>query len=222
MNASLSAFCQRLTYSFLAIWMASRSADAGPVFYTSLRDFQAVTQTQLVEDFSFSTGLLASNPFTRHGITYTSYSGAFGISVSNDGSSWTVDRAGYVLAVSGNEDFSLTFDVPVHAVGFDTSRNGLGPVSIGLSGASGGLGSYTLDHPGNVVGFLGITSDVAIQTLRWTATGGESINTGMSNIVTGIVTVPEPGSVLMGTTLALGMLMRAIQLQRGRSSLLVD
>ena len=59
-------------------------------------------------------------------------------------------------------------------------------------------------------------------TLRWTATGGESINTGMSNIVTGIVTVPEPGSVLMGTTLALGMLMRAIQLQRGRSSLLVD
>jgi hypothetical protein len=76
------------------------------------------------------------------------------------------------------DEFSSAFS----AVGFDTYVNSFGPADISVFGATGILGSYSLSHDPTMVGFLGITSNDPITSIRWTTTNGRTIGTGVDNI----------------------------------------
>ena len=101
----------------------------------------------------------------------------------------------------------MDFGAPSHAVGFDTYLNnvdGSGSVAppeavIEIFDTSNGLiDTYTLTHNHTVVGFFGVVTDQAIGAIRWTTTGGEFMNTGVTNIQQGMP-IPAPGRVRPGT-----------------------
>jgi hypothetical protein len=193
--------------SLVAVILASSSSVGSAAFtvYTDLSGFSASTNSSLVEDFEAvapkDTALVS---FTSNGITYT------GVQASNP-NVW-VASPGYtnfglpgatttsILTSTGNEIFEIDLSsVPRTVVGFDVYLNDFGPVTTEYFGSAANLIHTVIDLRGaGDVLFLGVSSDEPIYKIRWTAVGGETINTGLDNLRLGTTLVPTPGAVLLG------------------------
>jgi hypothetical protein len=206
----LSIACAGATVSAL---MMSQASHAAVMFFTDVNDFDAVTETTLVEDFEDFTQkdrLLPS--FVSNNNTYTGLAGGPfpNVAVSSPGyRNYGVPiTESSILTANGDEDFTVEFGTPTTALGFDTYLNPFGPATIQVFGSGGLLDSFVLQHDPTQVGFFGVLADENITSMRWTTTQGGVLNTGIDNIVqgTGIVqeSVTEPSSVI--SLLALGAL----------------
>ncbi len=194
----------------LLLWAISTTGYSAVTFYTDLATFNGVTSTTVVEDFESvipkDTALVS---FSSNGITYT------GIDSTPSNPNVWVASSGYtnfgvpittssVLTATGDEDFKLDFSMAVTELGFDTYLNGLGLAVVEVFGVGGSLGTYNPNHLATTIGFLGITSTENITSLRWTTTGGRSVNTGIDNIR--INAVPIPAAAFMFAPALLGFL----------------
>ncbi len=181
-------------------------SSAGFTVYTDLSGFSADTITSLVEDFEAVVPKDTALPsFTSNGITYTG--------VQADNPNVWVASAGYtnfglgggattssVLTSTGNEVFEIDLSAVANtAVGFDVYVNGVDSVTTQYFDAADNLMLTITDgrSAGEVL-FLGLVSDVPIYKIRWTAVGGERINTGIDNLRLGSPVVPAPGAILLG------------------------
>lgn len=179
---------------------------AVPTVYTDFAAFVTNHNPVLVEDFEAVAPKDTALPsFTSNGITYTGMQ-ASSPNVWVTGPAYVYNNFGAplasqsVLTANANEDFLIDLSVVANtAVGFDVYLNNLGPVVTNYYGAAGNLlGSYTDNRGAGAVRFLGISTDEAIYTVRWTATGGQTVNTGLDNVRLGTNVVPVPGAVLLG------------------------
>ena len=188
-------------YSTLA-----QSLSADVVFTTSQAAFSSLSTTTLVEDFEDFAPKDRSVPaFARNGISYQTQSDPLYVAspgYTNFGVPLTEST---VLTANGEEDFTMTFEADVVAVGFDTYTNNFGPVTIEVYGDGGLLDSFSLNQDSTEVGFLGITSSERITSIFWSSVNGRTVNTGVDNIRLGFAAVPEPSS-LAYTTIILGLL----------------
>ena len=179
----------------------SSVSSAVPTLYTDATAFSVAENAVLIEDFEAvvpKDTALAS--FTSNGITY---SGVGGTNV------W-VASPGYanfglpgltttsILTATGNEDFLIALGARANkAVGFDVYLNNFGPVTVEYFGAADNLIATVSDgRGGGAVRFLGLVADEPIYKIHWTAVGGQTINTGVDNLLLG--TVPAPGAILLG------------------------
>ena len=185
-----------------AILVLGTTASADLTFYGSAdrASFDAATTIGITETFDSVTPKDAAlTSFVSQGVTYagvgnsnvwvTSYPYTnFGVAVPDP----------TVLTATGNEDFTLgmTFVTPITAVGFDTYLNQYGPVTVQVEDAQGWT-TTTVEHNPTTIGFFGVTSSSAISTIRWTAIGGEVVNTGIDNVQIGVVPVPVPGAMVL-------------------------
>jgi hypothetical protein len=176
-------------------------SSAIPTLYVDQGAFTAAENAVLVEDFEAvvpKDTALAS--FTSNGITY---SGVGGTNVwvaspgySNFGLPGLTTTS--ILTATGNEDFLIALGARANrAVGFDVYLNDFGPVTIEYFGAADNLLVTVSDgRGGGAVRFLGLVADEPIYKIHWTAIGGQTINTGIDNLMLG--TVPAPGAILLG------------------------
>ncbi len=176
-------------------------SSAVPTLYLDAGAFAVAQNPVLIEDFEAvvpKNTALAS--FTSNGITY---SGVGGTNV------W-VASPGYnnfgipgltttsILTATGNEDFLIALGAQANkAVGFDVYLNNFGPVTVEYFGAADNLIATVSDgRGGGAVRFLGLAADEPIYRIHWTAIGGQTINTGIDNLMLG--TIPAPGAILLG------------------------
>ncbi|MCU0917412.1 MAG: hypothetical protein MUC88_23030 [Planctomycetes bacterium] len=175
---------------------------ATPIVYLDRNTFIADTNAGLVEDFEAVAPKDTALPsFTSNGVTYSGVGGTnvwvaspgylnFGVPITTSS----------VLTANGNEDFLVGLGTHANAaVGFDAYYNNLGNITIQYYGSgSNHLQTVTI-IPGSTGGmlFLGLVLDEPIHSFRWTAIGGERINTGIDNLYVG--TIPAPGAILLGT-----------------------
>ena len=189
--------------------MAPMSAQAVPTTYADLASFEADSTITLTDDFNGS-GLTYNTPlasFSSNGVTYTGLAGdptpnvylVAGALESGAGGST-------ILAANGQEDFRLDFGTGVSAVGLDTYTNGLGAITITLVDVNNDSFVFSHDHAITEAGFFGVVSTVDIASLRWTASQGHLINTGIDNVrigTAGAADVAEPATLAL---LGLGLL----------------
>jgi hypothetical protein len=191
---------------------ATPAARAAIDYYSDLATFNLHSTTTLIETFEGVTPkntLLAS--FSSNGVTYTGLAGTPTANVfviaAGAVNFATPATSSSVLTANGDEDFTLDFDTPSRAVGFDTYINTFGPATIRVYADSGLLDTYVHSHDPTTVGFLGIVSDVPIYQIRWTTVNGGAVNTGIDNVRTG---VPEPASVMLLAGLLVSVLRRRV------------
>jgi hypothetical protein len=176
-------------------------SSAVPALYLDRAAFTAAENAVLVEDFEAvlpKDTALAS--FTSNGITYSGVGGT-NVWVASPGYNnfgvpgLTVTS---ILTATGNEDFLIALGTRANkAVGFDAYLNNFGPVTVEYFGAADNLIATVSDgQGGGAVRFLGLVADEPIYKIHWTAIGGQTINTGIDNLVLG--TVPAPGAILLG------------------------
>jgi len=186
--------------------IGTSTATAAPLFFTDKASFDIATNTSLVEDFE-ATGQPSNVSivpgFANNGIVYTGLASPnvfIADGFANFGLIGPIPSR--VLTASGLEDFTVDFGSPSTAVGFDTYLNlatvldNTLPDTVRVFGSSGLLGSFNPIHDPTTIGFLGILATEPITSIRWTTVGGDSINTGIDNIVQGSA-VPEPASHLL-------------------------
>lgn len=212
----------RIAPFFVVAALAAHSAQAAVTVFSSKTDFDSAVTTSLVEDFEGAdlTRNVKLPSFTHNGITFIGNAGApsknvvvLGPGFNNFGAGVPHPTTTTLLTANGDEDFSGIFATPVRAVGFDAYFNGLGPVSVDLVGTKG-LIQHIVVTPAqgpqpNGVGYLGFLSTTPITQFRWKSTDGGELNTGIDNISTAPVLVPEPGtwaSAMVGMVLAGGVL----------------
>ena len=186
----------------LTILVSAPSVFGSVTYYTDFAAFDAVTDISLLETFdSVIPKDTALASFVSQGITYAGVGGAtvwvtsypypnFGVALPD----------ATVLTATGPEDFGVELNLlsPGTAIGFDTYLNASGPATIEVHGSGGLLGTYSLDHDPTQVGFFGTTANEPIYKIRWTTTGGETVNTGIDNVRIGAV-IPAPGAILLGS-----------------------
>jgi hypothetical protein len=176
-------------------------SSAVPSLYLNSAAFTAAENAVLVEDFEAvlpKDTALAS--FTSNGITYSGVGGT-NVWVASPGygnfgvPGLTVTS---ILTATGNEDFLIALGAQANkAVGFDVYLNNFGPVTVQYFGATDNLIATVTDGRGaGAVRFLGLVADEPIYKIHWTAVGGQTINTGIDNVLLG--TVPAPGAILLG------------------------
>ena len=180
-----------------ALLLFAAVAHADLTFYGPADRASVATDTiiSIVETFDSVTPkdtALAS--FSSQGVTYAPF--AAGGNVWVTGHAYTnfsvpVPAGASVLTATGNEDFTvgMTFVAPVTAVGFDTYLNSYGPVTVQVHNSDGWT-STSVNHNPAMIGFFGVTSSTTIDTIRWTAVGGQTVNTGIDNVQIGVVPVP--------------------------------
>lgn len=202
--------------------LACVPAHATLIAYTDLASFDAAANAAVVEDFeSAFPKNVPLGAFSHNGISYTPYAGSPSSNVWVAGPGYpnfgTPVTTTSILTANGDEDWLMTFTAST-AVGFDTYLNQYGPATIRAYGASGLLGTYTVNHNPAQVGFFGLTSDAeAITSLRWTTVGGGIINTGIDNIRLGSIDDVTPGAVPEPSTFAMfGMALAAAGLAARR------
>ena len=179
------------------IFICVASGNSTPVYFTDLEAFTSAVTTTLTEDFeAFPSKNRALRSFVSNGNTYAGLAGKPfpNVYVSSPGyTNYGVSRTdSSILTANGAEDFTVAFGDPTDAVGFDTYLNKYGPTTIRIFGSDSLIDTYTLWHDPTEIGFLGIVSDEAIHSIRWTTVTGGVINTGIDNIRQGIVVEPEP------------------------------
>jgi hypothetical protein len=205
-----------LARAFFLLSAAAGASHATLITYADLAAFNSVATAAVVEDFesAFPKNVSLEN-LTHNGITYTPNAGVpfFNVFIAGPGYNnfGTPTTTSSVLTANGDEDFELAFAATT-AFGFDTYLNKYGPATIRAYGASGLLGTYTLNQDPTKIGFWGVTSDdEAITSIRWNTIKGGQVNTGIDNIRMGslnqplppLPTVPEPSAMaLFGLGLA--------------------
>lgn len=185
-------------------------------FYNSQAAFDAATTSTLRADFegfnrtADTPGI--ANPYTEGAVSFSNPSNLYiaaptGAAVLVGDIEFPISSN--VLTVSGNEDILMRFTgLAANAVGFDAFTNRYAaPVVTVFDLADQLIGSYVLTQPINSAGFVGITSDVTIGSVRWLADNGGIKDTAIDNIRVG-TTVPEPTSLVLAL-LGLVMLGRA-------------
>ncbi len=194
---------RRCVFASAALLLFAAMAHAGLTFYADGASFAANTTISFMENFSSATpkdSALAS--FTNQGITYAPYA---------TGNIWVTDNAytnfgvplvpagANVMTATGNEDFvvSIPLGLSITAVGFDTYLNSWGPVTLQIHNSDGWTTTTLSNVNYTTIGFFGVTSSSFIDSIRWTAVGGQTQNTGIDNAQFGSV-VPLPGAVLLG------------------------
>ena len=210
----------RYFFMLVVLQVCAASAHAGLTFYGSSDRvaFDAATVISIVETFDSVTPkdtALAS--FVSQGVTYAPAGAATNVWVTGkayNNFSVPVPAGASVLTATGNEDFTvaMTFASPVTAVGFDTYLNDYGPVTVQVLNDDGWT-STSLDHDPQMVGFFGVTSSSPIATVRWTAVGGQTVNTGIDNVQIGVV--PAPAAALLGL---LGLGTAGLKLRRRKNA----
>ena len=153
---------------------------------------------------------VAVSSFTQAGISYTGLAGRpTNVWVASPGynnfGAGLNPTASSVLTANGNEDFLINLFAGKGAIGFDILNNGLGSVTTSFfNGATllatiVGSGAAGMSYAGYVA-----APGVKVTTVRYTATGGGTLNTGIDNLSVVDVPVtasPEPSTLPL---LALG------------------
>lgn len=201
----------------------SSPAAAAVQFFDSKAALDAISPTHVIETFDgFSpTDVDIFTPVTRGLVTYSAPPG-HNIVITGPSTVYTNFGAnlnplqGTVLTASGEEDFFLTFATPQMFVGFDTYLNGLGAGTVKV--LTSGFVLATLDLPdpaGGAKGYVGISSDTPFDQIRWTTTGGSTLNTAIDSIAVAVAVarVPLPASISL---LALGLLLVAASSRQQR------
>ncbi len=110
-----------------------------------------------------------------------------------------------ILTDNREDDYRMDFGTLTRAVGFDTYLNavdGTGAAAapeatIQIFGVGGVLiDTFIHTHDPATVGFFGVIADENIESIRWTTTGGNLVNTGVDNILQGDA-IPAPGSIAL-------------------------
>ena len=184
-------------------------------FHTSLASFLGASTSSLQADFQgFSTladtpGI--ANPYTSGNVRFAHPSNLYIAAVGGAAAVFDFDVAplSNVLTASGNEDIALTFlNAATSAVGFTAYTNRFAAPTVFVYDLLGMLmDSYVLAQGPSSIGFVGITSTVAIGRVQWTPISGEVKDTALDDVYTGLTRdnpVPEPGALaLVGLALAL-------------------
>jgi hypothetical protein len=198
-----------------ALYITQASFDAAVPGAAPLEDFHTAPNNQALLSITLPSGIYSGNPNvfvtppSDHVFTY--------------GAAVQQPLTQFILTADGNENITVNFAAPIHAVGFDAFFNGLGPLEVSFFGVGGPqsppLGVLTatfgFDPATNAAdkGYLGFSDDVnLIYGFTWLATGGQTANTGFTNISVksslATPTVPLPTALpLFATGLAgLGLL----------------
>jgi hypothetical protein len=209
-----------LTAAALLTLLAASPAGA-VTFYTTQASFDAaVIAPVVVEDFEAAGQPLDTviSGFSHNGLTFTGLAGVPSPNVyllaagttTGFGAGISVPITSNILAANGDEDIRVTLDAPAQAIGFDVYLNGLGPLAVGAYNGDTLLDTYTFPGSDNGQTYLGMVSDTAITSFRFTSSLGASLNTAMDNIT--IASVPEPASLAL---LASGCMAAALRRRRG-------
>lgn len=94
-----------------------------------------------------------------------------------------------VLTVSGNEDVRIEPPGGTFAIGFDFYSNAL-PTLVFVRLVDGTEQTYVVSQAPDSVGYVGVSSGVAIEWVRWLADEGEDINTGVDDVRIGTTPLP--------------------------------
>lgn len=185
---------------------AAPSAAAVVTFYNSAAAFNAVATTTLRADFegfnraADTPGI--SNPYTEGGVTFSNPSNLY--VAARTGAAVAVGDIEFpitsnVLTVSGNEDILMSFGgLAARAMGFDSFTNRFGAPVVSVFDLSDVLiGSTVLTQGPNSAGFVGISADVVIGSVRWLATSGGIKDTAIDNIRVGSNAIPEPSTLAL-------------------------
>ncbi len=195
---------RRGVFASAAVLVFAAMAHADLTFYSDSASFAANTTINFTETFSSATpkdSALAS--FTNQGITYAPYATTSNIWVTDN--AYTnfgvplVPAGANVMTATGNEDLvvNIPLGLSITAVGLDTYLNSWGPVTLQIHNSDGWTTTTLSNVNYTTIGFFGVTSSSFIDSIRWTAVGGEKQNTGIDNAQFGSV-VPLPGAVLLG------------------------
>jgi hypothetical protein len=194
-----------------AVALYGRPAVAAPIYFADRTTFEAATDSTVVEDFlGFANGVTDNlgSGFVSNGITFTQLTGTVvtqALLVVENNPFFGPGNTSHVLTDNRNDDYRLDFSTTTRAVGFDTYLNNVNgsnqPATpeaiIEIFDVTDTLiDTFVLTHDHTQVGFFGVIADVDIGAVRWTTTGGEFLNTGITNITQGDA-VPEPGAVLL-------------------------
>jgi len=193
--------------SFLALLSCGQPASAGTVFYDSMAAFQSASSANLAVTFDgFSPVNTEVGPaFTTNGVTFASldsvpFSPNLIVATPDGPFSFGAPLQSRVVTSTGNEHFSLAFDSPMSAVGFDTYTNAFAPPVVSVYDTRGNLiGQDVLSQSPDSLGFIGVVSTVGIGRVEWQATGGEAENTAIGNVRLAPMAsaVPEPSGVAL-------------------------
>ncbi len=164
------------------------------ITFSDFASFNAATggSASLVEDFESIPNGARFSSFSQNGITYQALSANLAI-----GRFRTDVNPSNIVVADGNENYQLSFQSGVTAVGFNTIMNSLGPATVQVFGNSGSLGSFLHNHASTQQGFFGVTASEDITSVIWTSNGGGSVDEGIDNVFLGTSTIPEPTTPVM-------------------------
>jgi hypothetical protein len=179
----------------LASW--SGPASAVVEFYADQAEFDAAATTTLKVTFDEPAwdpfvGKTVESTFTLNGVTFDPFPGDwhnFSIAPASQ-DNFCCARDSNVITESGNESIDLIFLRSTNAAGFDYCSNDGEPVVITATLSDDTVHMWTSPQPPCTYGFVGVASDVPIARINWTADLGETINTGIDNVISDAVLCP--------------------------------
>jgi hypothetical protein len=197
----------------IALTLLAAPAGASPVvdLYPTRTDWTAAVTNIITVPFTLQAGSSAYTPYNTSGgltvgdvnfVGFTGDNGVYNLTVSNPAMDASLDRGSGPSLAGGWSPNNLLATLPaggVFALAVDISSNLQGhDVAITLSSGE----TYTITTPTNsTMQFWGITSDVAITNIKFSATGTFTMidNFSYASIPGGEET-PEPIGLVLGAT----------------------